>query len=82
MTGWFSVRQVGKWPTESSPYSGVVKTPVMVTLETEVGREFWGLETDEFHKKLEQEAEEGHAEEIQGWEQSKAVPNMPWQFHQ
>jgi hypothetical protein len=68
--------------TEEERESGQVKKPVAVQLRSEVGREFWNLETEEFRDSMAQDAAEEHAKEMEEWEELKLVPKTPQQFHQ
>jgi hypothetical protein len=62
--------------------SGAVKKPIAVQLRTEVGKEFWNLETEEFCGEMGQESEDLHLKEVEEWQMSKTVPKTPQQFHQ
>lgn len=61
---------------------GVVKNPIAVQLRTEVGREYWNLETPQFREDIAKEAEAAHALKVTLWEESKAIPKTARQFHQ
>jgi hypothetical protein len=62
--------------------NGVVGKPINVQIQTEITKEFWDLETDEFHEQVAKDAEDDHAKQLEEWEQLKEVLKMPQQFHQ
>ena len=68
--------------TEQDKASGVVNKPVPVRLRSEVGKEFWLLESDAFRAAVAQEAENNHTKEVEEWEDLKKVPRTAVQFHQ
>jgi hypothetical protein len=68
--------------TEEDLEAGLVKKPIPVQLRTEIGLEFWKLETEETRQQIAQEAEDTHLKALEAWEQSKQVPKTPLQFHQ
>ena len=68
--------------TEEHKQSGAVKKPVTVSYRTEVGREFWLLETEEFWAETAKKAEDVHAKEVEEWEAAKEVPKTAQEFHQ
>jgi hypothetical protein len=51
-------------------------------LKTEVSKEFWLLETEEFRESVAQDAEDAHAKDVEELEQIKLVPKTAVQFHQ
>ena len=68
--------------TDKERDEGVVKKPISVQIRTQVGKEFWDLETPKFREDIAQEAKVAHALEVTLWEESKVVPKTPRQFHQ
>jgi hypothetical protein len=68
--------------TKEEKENGDVKEPVPVLLRSEIGKEFWLLETDEFREKVAKDAEDAHMRELEEWEASKVIPKTPQQFHQ
>jgi hypothetical protein len=68
--------------TEEERESKAVKKPVPVQLRSEIGREFWDLETAEFRQEMTEKAEDAYLKEVEEWEEAKTVPKTPQQFHQ
>ena len=68
--------------TEEEREKGDAKKPVAVQLRTDVSKEFWLLETEEFRNTVTQDAENAHAKEVEEWEALKSTPKTPQQFHQ
>lgn len=68
--------------TEADKESGIATKPVGMQMRTNIGREFWFLETEEFREEIAQEAEDAHNKEMEEWEQARAVPKTAQQFHQ
>jgi hypothetical protein len=68
--------------TQEDRDSGAIKKPIPVQLRTEVGKEFWLLETEEFRKEVAKNAEDTHSKEMAEWEELKKVPKTALQFHQ
>ncbi|KIM74212.1 hypothetical protein PILCRDRAFT_14653 [Piloderma croceum F 1598] len=62
--------------------NGTVMKPIDVQIRTEVTKEFWNLETDEFRQQVAQDTEDAHAKAFEEWEQLKEVPKTAQQFHQ
>jgi hypothetical protein len=62
--------------------NGVVGKPIDVQIRTEITKEFWVLETDEFREQVAKDAEDDHAKQLEEWEQLKEVPKTAQQFHQ
>src|SRR6266436_1476758 len=62
--------------------NGVVGKPIDVQIRTEITKEFWVLETDEFREQVAKDAEDDHAKQYEEWEQLKEVPKTAQQFHQ
>ena len=42
-----------------------MRRPVALQLRSQVGKEFWLLETEEFREKIAQDAEDVHAKEVE-----------------
>lgn len=59
-----------------------VQKPVAIQLRATVGQEFWLLESAEFRKEIQLDAEETYNQEMAEWEEAKLVPKSPQQFHQ
>jgi hypothetical protein len=68
--------------TEDDKTSGIATKLVAVQVRTEVGMEFWLLESDEFRAEVAQEAKDAHAKAMEAWEEAKEVPKTAVQFHQ
>jgi len=68
--------------SEEDKENGIVKKPKPVVMRTEIGREFWFLEMEEFREQIHKEAENTHAKAMEEWEESKQVPKTAQQFHQ
>lgn len=68
--------------TKEEKENGSVKQPIPLQLVSEVGKDFWLLETEEFRKKVVQDAEDLHAKKVEEWEALKSAPNTPRDFHQ
>jgi hypothetical protein len=68
--------------TQEDRDSRVIKKPIPVQLRTEVGKEFWVLETEEFREEMSKNAEDTHLKEMEEWEALKNVPKTALQFHQ
>ena len=68
--------------TKEKRENGSMKKPAALQMRAKVGNKFWQLETEEFRKKVAQDAEDTHAKQVEEWEMSRATPKTPQQFHQ
>lgn len=68
--------------SEDNKLNGSAKKPMVVQIRTEVGREFWFLEMEEFQEQMVEEVEDIHTKEMEDWEAMKQVPKTAQQFHQ
>ena len=68
--------------TDEERVANDLKAPIAVALRSEVGREFWFLESAAFHEEIAVLAEEQHAQDMAEWEAIQKVPKTPQEFHQ
>jgi HSP90 family molecular chaperone len=59
-----------------------LKKPVPVQIRTEIGREFWMLESSEFRDQIAKSADDAHERDMEEWEENQQTPKTPQQFHQ
>ena len=68
--------------TDEERAANDLKAPIAVALRSEVGREFWFLESAAFREEIAVLAEEQHAQDMAEWEAIQKVPKTPQEFHQ
>ena len=62
---------------EEEKKNGCVKKPIALQLRSTVSKEFWLLETEEFRKKVTQDAEDMHTKQVAEWEALRVAPKTP-----
>lgn len=68
--------------TAEDQEAGVVSEPVALKVRTQVCKEFWDLESQEFRDQIAQQAEDAHAEGMAKWKANQEAPKTPQQYHQ
>jgi hypothetical protein len=68
--------------TEQERREKQLSAPVAISVRSRVGREFWLLESEEFHQEMGELAEKQHTLDVEEWEASQQMLNTPQQFHQ